>query len=78
MQRAGEELDAILGRHEISSEHALRARDLLEQCGARQEVEDMVAGCAAEARALLDAAGLPPALEEDLRRIVAGATERIR
>lgn len=75
---AGEELDAILGRHEISSEHALRARDLLEQCGARQEVEDMVAGCAAEARALLDAAGLPTALEEDLRRIVAGATERIR
>ena len=38
----------------------------------------MVAGCAAEARALLDAAGLPAALEEDLRRIVAGATERIR
>ncbi|WP_309126750.1 polyprenyl synthetase family protein, partial [Kocuria sp.] len=75
---AGEELDAILGRHEISGEQALRARDLLEQCGARQEVEDMVAECAAEARALLDGAVLPEALERDLRRIVGGATERIR
>jgi len=75
---AGEELDALLDRHEISGEQALRARDLLEQCGARREVEDMVADCAAEARALLDAADLPPQLDRDLRRIVAGATERTR
>ncbi|MEX5296484.1 polyprenyl synthetase family protein [Kocuria sp. CPCC 205268] len=74
----GEELDAILGRHEISGEQALRARELLEQCGARQEVEGMVAECADEARSLLDTAGLPASLEQDLRRIVAGATERIR
>jgi geranylgeranyl pyrophosphate synthase len=79
---AGPELDAILddrgsGR-ELDTDRALRARDLLERCGARREVEDMVAGCAAEARALLAGAGLPGALARDLRRIVGGATERIR
>ncbi len=75
---AGEELDAILGRHELGDEQAARARELIEQCGARQEVEDMVAGCAAEARGMLDDAVLPEALDRDLRRIVGGATERIR
>jgi geranylgeranyl diphosphate synthase type II len=75
---AGEELDGILGRHELGDEQAARARELIEQCGARQEVEDMVAGCAAEARGMLDDAVLPEALDRDLRRIVGGATERIR
>ncbi|MFC6259306.1 polyprenyl synthetase family protein, partial [Kocuria oceani] len=49
----GEELDALLGRPDLGDEEAARARELIERCGARQEVEDMVAGCAAEARALL-------------------------
>ena len=75
---AGEELDTILGRPEISGEQVLRAREILERCGARREVEDMVAGCAAEVRELLDDAALPEALDRDLRRIVGGATERIR
>ncbi|MFI7580184.1 polyprenyl synthetase family protein [Kocuria kalidii] len=75
---AAEELDAILGRHEISGEQALRARELLEECGARREVEEMVAECADEARSLLDTAALPATLDRDLRRIVGGATERIR
>ncbi|MFI7483458.1 polyprenyl synthetase family protein [Kocuria sp. M1R5S2] len=77
---AGAELDALLegSGGQVDAEQARRARELLERCGARQEVEDMVAGCAAEARALLDDARLPPALEQDLRRIVGGATERIR
>ena len=75
---AAEELDALLGDPGLDGERALRARDLLEQCGARREVEDMVAECAAQARGLLDAAGLPEALEHGLRRIVSGATERIR
>ncbi|WP_255396232.1 polyprenyl synthetase family protein [Kocuria sp. CNJ-770] len=74
----GEELDALLGRPDLGDEEAARARELIERCGARQEVEDMVAGCAAEARALLEAAGLPETLDQELRRIVGGATERIR
>lgn len=75
---AAQELDALLGRRELSGEQALRARALLERCGARREVEDMVAGCAAEARALLDDAVLPEFLDRELRRIVGGATERVR
>jgi geranylgeranyl pyrophosphate synthase len=73
-----EELDAILDRPAISTDEALRARDLLEQCGARQEVEAMVGSCADEARSLLDAAQLPRPLEQELRRIVGRATERVR
>ncbi|MGX5358821.1 polyprenyl synthetase family protein [Kocuria sp. KH4] len=74
----GEELDALLGRPDLGDEEAARARALIERCGARQDVEDMVAGCAAEARELLESAGLPESLDRDLRRIVGGATERIR
>lgn len=75
---AASELDALLGGPGLDAEQARRARDLLEQCGARREVEGMVAQCAAEARGLLDSARLPEALEQGLRRVVGGATERIR
>ena len=50
----------------------------LDRRAGMKAVEDMVAECADEARSLLDTAGLPASLEQDLRRIVAGATERIR
>ncbi len=75
---AAAELDAVLDGRRIGEAEARHARDLLERCGARREVEELVEQCAAEALALLGEAGLPAALDAELRRVVAGATERAR
>lgn len=72
-----EELGALIGR-DLGASEAARARQLLETCGARAEVEALARSAADSARHRLQASELPPVLRRRLHGFIGQSVERTR
>lgn len=74
--RTRERLEQLLGKPDLDAQDVREVRDLLEQTGARADVEDRIANSRNAALAALDAADITPAAADALRAIAIAATER--
>nr|WSW42608.1 polyprenyl synthetase family protein [Streptomyces sp. NBC_01001] len=69
-------LAKLVGRPDLAEEEAAAVRELMERCGARQQVEDMIRERIARAAAALDAVPMPAEARSALRELAGTAAER--
>ncbi|MFE6847351.1 polyprenyl synthetase family protein [Streptomyces sp. NPDC057686] len=69
-------LAKLVGRPDLGEEEAAAVRELMERCGARQQVEDMIRERIARAAAALDAVPMPAEARSALRELAGTAAER--
>jgi geranylgeranyl pyrophosphate synthase len=73
-QRA--ELDMLVGHSDITTEDALRVRNLITNCGARDRTVECISDHAAQASQALQQLSTPESVREPLQRLIAAATKR--
>lgn len=71
-------LAKLVGNPELGPEEAESVRQLMDQLGAREQVEDMIRERIGRATGALDAAPMPPEARAALRELAATAAERSR
>ncbi|MFI8275705.1 polyprenyl synthetase family protein [Streptomyces sp. NPDC085929] len=69
-------LAKLVGRPDLGGEEAAAVRELMEHCGARQQVEDMIRERIARAAAALDAVPMPAEARSALCELAGTAAER--
>lgn len=71
-------IDALLGNPDLEECDAAVLRELLDECGARQFVEELLGEYAADAAAALDAVSIPPDLASALLALARSCVGRTR
>ncbi|MEV0410580.1 polyprenyl synthetase family protein [Streptomyces sp. NPDC050448] len=69
-------LAKLVGRPDLGEEEAAAVRELIERCGARQQVEDMIRERIARAVGALDGVPMPAEARSALRELAGTAAER--
>lgn len=69
-------MEHLMGKPEITQEEGELVRGILELCGARAYVEDLIAGYAGDACGLIAASDMPAGLREGLRAVAHMSVER--
>ncbi|MEV5595284.1 polyprenyl synthetase family protein [Streptomyces sp. NPDC052496] len=70
------QLHEVLGKPALDESDAALVRELMEDSGARQRIEDMIQERIAQARAALDSVALPSEARSALRALAGSATDR--